>query len=44
MALHLAELWLNVESADTAKEMGQGRDGLRAGNCPPGVTKVGVCC
>ncbi len=40
MALHLAELWLNVDSADRAKEIVKGIDGLLAGNFPPGVTKV----
>lgn len=40
MALHLAELWLNVDSANKAKEIVQGIDRLLDGNFPPGVTKV----
>ena len=40
MALHLAELYLNVDSVNRAKEIVQAIDGLLAGNFPPGVTRV----
>lgn len=40
MALHLVELYLNVDSADKAKQIVKGIDGLLSGGFPPGVTKV----
>ena len=40
MALHLAELYLNLDSVNRAKEIVQAIDGLLAGNFPPGVTRI----
>jgi hypothetical protein len=40
MALHLVELYLNVDSVNRAKEIVQAIDGLVAGNFPPGVTRI----
>ena len=40
MALHLAELYLNVDSADKAKQIVTTIDGLLVGGFPPGVTKI----
>ena len=40
MALHLVELYLHVDSADKAKQIVKGIDGLLSGGLPPGVTKI----